>query len=103
MIKQPYCRHCSHPAHRADCGVDDCGCVRYTPRPPRDEARLRTWIVTGAFFVKNRWLEAEVRVKAGGLVGAITKGVREAKRQALKPRTRVAQTKVTVVPVAGRK
>lgn len=99
MVKKSYCRSCGHPAHRADCGVDDCGCIRYEPRPPRDPERLRTWIVRASFLVKNRWIEAEVRVKAGGLVGALTKGVRDAKLQALKPNTRVQQTKATVIPV----
>jgi hypothetical protein len=69
------------------------------PRAPRDLEKLRTWIVTAAFLVKNRWIEKEVRVKAGGLVGALTKGVREAKLQVVKPRTRILQTKATLVPV----
>ncbi len=88
-----YCKNCGHPAHRADCGVDDCGCVKYVPRPPKDPERLRTWIVTASFFVKNRWIAGEVRVKAAGLVGATTKGLREAKRTVLKPNTRVAQAR----------
>src|SRR6476620_8373803 len=96
--RQPYCKHCGHPPHRADCGVDDCGCVKYEPRPPRDPERLRTWIVTVSFFVKNRWIQSEVRVKAAGVVGAATKGLRQAKLETLKPRARVQQTKVSVIP-----
>ena len=42
--------------------------------------------MAAAFLVKNRWVEKEVKVKAGGLVGALTKGVREAKLQARQPR-----------------
>ena len=100
-MSKPRCKHCGHPPHRADCGVDDCGCVHYEPRPARDPERLRTWIVNAQFFVKNRWIGGEARVKAGGLVGAATKGLREAKREALTPNTRVMQTKVTIVPVQG--
>ena len=55
--------------------------------------------MTAAFLVKNRWIEKEVKVKAGGLVGALTKGVREAKLQVVKPGTRILQTKATLVPV----
>jgi hypothetical protein len=97
--RQPYCKNCGHPSHRNDCGVDDCGCVKYVPRPPRDLEKLRTWVVTATFLVKNRWIEKEVKVKAGGLVGALTKGVREAKLQAVKPGARILQTKATLVPV----
>jgi hypothetical protein len=41
------------PAHRGDCGVDDCGCVHYEARPNRED-RQRTWIVSVQFFEKNR-------------------------------------------------
>lgn len=100
-MAQAFCKHCYHPAHRAECGVDDCGCVRYEPRVGRDPESLRLWIVTASFFVKNRWMEGEARVRAAGLVGATTKGLREIKRQVLPPRTRVGQTQLTVVPVKG--
>jgi hypothetical protein len=96
-----YCKNCGHPAHRADCGVDDCGCVKYVPRPKRDAARLRTWVITASFFVRNRWVDAEVKVKAAGVAGAAMKGLREAKETVLQPRTRVEQTKITIVPVRG--
>jgi hypothetical protein len=94
-----YCKNCGHPAHRADCGVDDCGCVKYVPRPRRDPARLRTWLITASFFVRNHWIDADVKVKAAGAAGAAMKGLREAKQTALTPRTRVTQTKITIVPV----
>jgi hypothetical protein len=63
------------------------------------EARLRTWIVEAMFFVKNRWITQEVRVKAMGRGGAAMRGLREAKQLALKPRTRVQQIKLTLTPV----
>ena len=98
-----HCRHCFHPAHRADCGVDDCGCTHYDPidRAAR-EARQRTWLVDADFFARNRWIVApQQRVKAGGHGGALMKGVRAAKQAALRPRQRVEQVKVTLTPVKG--
>ena len=102
-MRKPYCKHCNHPAHRADCGVDDCGCVHYEPRDAAErEARKRTFLVEVKFFVRNRWVESgQLRVKAMAAGGAAAFGVRQAKREYLKPRTRVAQTFVTVVPVRG--
>ena len=101
------CRSCGHSpdAHTksatnplGDCVV--CGCTRVKlPDPGARERRLRTWIVRVEFFVRNRWIAKEVRVKAMGQAGAAMKAVREAKPLALKPRTRVAQVKVTVTPV----
>ena len=95
------CRHCYHPAHRADCGVDDCGCIHYQAidRAAR-EARLRTWLVDAEFFVRNRWIAApQQRVKAGGHGGALMKGVRAGKQAVLRPRQRVEQVRVTLTPV----
>jgi hypothetical protein len=102
-MRQPFCKHCKHPAHRADCGVDDCGCVRYEPRDlAAREARKRTFVVEVKFFVRNRWVESGVfKVKAFASAGAAATGIREAKREHLKPRTRVAQTIATIVPVRG--
>jgi hypothetical protein len=98
MTSQPYCRHCGHPSHRADCGVDDCGCTKYEPRLRRDD-RQRTWIVRVAFFEKNRWTpDVEVRVRAQGIGGAAQRAVREVKHQRESKR-RVLQTRITVVPV----
>ena len=99
MPTLPYCKNCGHPAHRADCGVDDCGCVKYEPRPRR-EVRQRTWIVFVEFFEKNRWKPAvEVRVKAQGIGGAAMKAVRQVKHERESKR-RVLQTRIVVVPVA---
>ena len=100
-MKQPYCRHCSHPAHRADCGVDDCGCVKFEPRDlAAREARKRTWLVDVQFFVKNRWVVApQQRVKAAGHGGAAMAGIRAAKAEALRPRQRVEQVKVALTPI----
>jgi hypothetical protein len=99
------CRHCFHPAHRADCGVDDCGCIRYeaTDRAAR-EARQRTWLVDVQFLTPSRWTVApQQRVKAGGHGGALMKGVRSAKQAVLRPRQRVEQVKVTLTAVKGSK
>ena len=102
-MRLPYCKHCNHPAHRADCGVDDCGCIHYQPRDlAAREARKRTFLVQVRFFVRNRWVESEqLRVKAMAAGGAAAIGMRLAKREHLQPHTRVAQTVVTVVPVKG--
>ena len=95
------CKNCGHSAdaHAPDCAV--CGCIRLQlPDKAAREARLRTWIANAEFFVRNRWVKApEVRVKAMGHGGAAMKAVREAKALALPPRTRVAQVKLTLVPV----
>ena len=102
-MRLPYCKHCKHPAHRADCGVDDCGCVHYEGRDAAArEARKRTFLVEVRFFVRNRWIESpSLRVNAGAAGGAAAIGIRQAKREHLKPRTRVVQTIVTVTPVRG--
>ncbi len=96
----PYCRHCGHPAHRADCGCDDCGCVRYEPR---DRTRShRTWLVDAQFLTRNGWTpSAQQRVAAAGHGGALMKGVRAAKIAVLRPRQRVEQVRVTLTPVPG--
>ena len=71
-----YCHSCKHPSHAGhDC--PECGCVRYRDRRVLREARQRTWIVTVAFFVRNRWIEREVRVKAMGHAGAAMRAVRQ--------------------------
>jgi hypothetical protein len=102
-VKQPYCAHCHHPAHRADCGVDDYGCVKYEPRDvAAREARKRPWLVDVQFFFKNRWIAAETqRVKAAGHGGAAMAGIRAAKKEVVQPRQRVEQVKVTLTPVKG--
>ena len=100
------CRHCYHPEevhHVNGTGDCACGCVRLVPidREAR-EARKRTWLVTVRLFVKNRWIEpAPLRVRAGSAAGAAALGVRQARREHLKPRTRVGQIQLTIIPVAG--
>ena len=99
MTKQPYCRTCKHPAHRGDCGVDDCGCVHCEARPDRED-RQRTWLVYVEFFEKNRWMPpVDVRVKAQGIGGAAMKAVRQVKHERTS-RRRVLQTRLMVVPVS---
>ena len=97
------CSSCGHHQDAHDPTTGDCiqcGCIRLTlPDKAAREARLRTWIVNAEFFVKNRWIAKEVRVKAMGHGGAAMKGVREAKRLALKPRTRVQQIRITLIAV----
>jgi len=64
-------------------------------RPPR-EPRRRLFVVTVAFFTKRGWTtEHEIRVRSGGLAGAIWKAVRQARREHLPPRTRVRQARVS--------
>ncbi len=64
------------------------------------DARKRTFIVRVAFLLKAGWTPAyEARVRAFGLAGATALGVREAKRSAVKPRARIAQTKIDVIAV----
>ncbi len=100
------CKHCGHSAdaHVPEQGCVACGCIRLEVRDPKaHEKRLRAWLAKAEFFVKNRWLVQEVRVKAMGHSGAAMKAVREAKALALKPRTRVAQVRLTLTPVPQRK
>jgi hypothetical protein len=96
------CRHCFHPAHRADCGVDDCGCVRFEPIDKAARAeRKRLWVAEVSFLLRTGWTRrTEVRVRAQGQAGAAAKAVREAKRLLVKPRARVAQVRLTIIPVA---
>ena len=103
MPKQ-VCRHCYHPedVHNingtGDCG---CGCIRLEPidREAR-EARKRTWLVEVSMFVKNRWVESgQFRVRSQGAAGAAMAALRQAKRDHLRPRTRVAKFKIAIVPV----
>ena len=98
------CRHCGHSADahvNNECAA--CGCVKLEVRDrAAREARLRTWIGKVELFVKNRWIVKEVRMKAMGHGGAAMKAVREAKALALKPRARIAQVRLTLVPVPKR-
>ena len=97
------CTACGHHSDAHDPNTGDCiqcGCIHLTlPNKGAREARLRTWIVNVEFFVKNGWIRKEVRVKAMGHGGAALRAVREAKALALKPRTRVQQIRLTLIPV----
>ena len=95
------CRHCRHPKHRADCGVDDCGCIRFEPVDlEARSARQRPWIGQVSFLVRTGWTtKCEVRVRANGHSGAAMKAVREAKRLAVKSRAKIDQVKLTLIRV----
>jgi hypothetical protein len=100
-MPKPVCRHCYHPAHRADCGVDDCGCVKYVPLDlAAKAAKQALWIGQVSFLLKNGWTRrCEVRVRAHGHSGAAMKAVRDAKRLAVTSRARVDQVKLTLIRV----
>jgi hypothetical protein len=64
------------------------------PREPRG----RIFIVQVSFLTKKGWSETfEVRARAKGMAGAVWMGVRQARREHLKPRTRVQSARVTAV------
>ena len=66
-------------------------------RPPR-EPRGRLFVVTVAFQTRRGWsADHQVRVRSAGLAGAIWKGVRQARKEHLAPRTRVKQARVAAV------
>lgn len=96
----PTCKHCHHPEHRTDCTRDDCGCVRFEPVDvAAREARKRLWLVRAAFFTGRGWTaDVEVRVRAQTMTGAAMRGVQQARKQALKPRARVEQARLTILP-----
>jgi hypothetical protein len=102
MNERGYCASCKHNAHPGhDCA--ECGCTRYKDRRIASETRQRVWTVQADFFVRNRWIRSsDIRVKAMAVAGASLKALREAKRVTLKPRTRVAQTRLTLTPVPQR-
>ncbi len=99
-----YCRHCHHPEDVHDIhgtGECGCGCIRLVAvdREAR-EARKRTWLVAVKMFVRNRWIESgEMRIKSGGAANAAAVGMRQARRDCLKPRTRVEQITIAITPV----
>ncbi|MFN7915708.1 MAG: hypothetical protein U0Q55_10250 [Vicinamibacterales bacterium] len=98
------CRHCRHASYthvNGECLAHDqqgtCGCIRFEAieRKPRQ----RTWIVTVAFFEKNRWMpDVELRVQASTMGGASLKALRQAKRDRTS-RRHVQQVRVTLVPL----
>jgi hypothetical protein len=98
------CRDCHHPEEVHDVnrrGECACGCVRLVPvdRAAR-EARKRTWVVEVRMFVRNRWIETgEFRVRAMAASGAAALAVRQARREHLRPYTRVARIEVTILTV----
>ncbi len=66
-------------------------------RPPREPAG-RQFVVRVAFFTTRGWTtDYEVRVRSKGLAGAIWKGVRQARRERLKPGTRVKQARASAI------
>ena len=66
-------------------------------RAPRPESG-RIFVVQVSFFTRRGWSETfEVRVRSKGLAGAIWRGVRQARREHLKPRTRVKQARVVAI------
>ena len=68
------------------------------------DRRARQWIVQVAFFTRRGWSESyEVRVRAKGLAGAVWHGVRQARREHLKPRTQVRQARVTAADTKARR
>jgi hypothetical protein len=65
---------------------------------PREKTG-RLFVVEVTFLTRRGWTETfTVRVKAKGLAGAIWGGVRQARRENLKPRTHVGQARVMAVP-----
>jgi hypothetical protein len=67
--------------------------IRPVPAPGRQ------FVVQVAFLTRRGWSRTvEVRVRSKGLAGAIWKGVREARRGHLPPRTHVRQARVTALP-----
>lgn len=104
MPRTEICRHCRHASYahvNGECVAHDqqgtCGCIHFEAvlRKPRQ----RTWLVTVAFFEKNRWIpDIELRVPASTVGGAALKALRQAKRDRTS-RRRVLQTRVTLVPV----
>ncbi len=97
------CRFCKHAAYahvRGECLAHDqqgtCGCIRFEAldRKPRQ----RTWLVTVAFFEKNRWTpDVTLRVQASTMGGAALKALRQAKRERTS-RRHILQARTTLVP-----
>lgn len=67
----------------------------YSPtlRSPGSDHRVQV-----SFFTRRGWFETfEVRVRSKGLAVAIWRGVRQARRDNLNPRTRVKQARVVAI------
>jgi hypothetical protein len=95
----PTCKHCHHPQHDTDCTKDGCGCIRFEPvdLAARD-ARRKLFLVRVAFLTRTGWTsDVEVRVRAQSMTGAAMRGVQQARKAALRPRTRVSQARIMVI------
>jgi hypothetical protein len=105
----PTCKQCGHREDEHD-GANDCiarlsvaegkwvacGCVKFQARVKREPTRQ--WVIVVSFMLKNGWTRPyEAKVRAFGLVGAVSKGIREAKCASVRPRARIKNTKVTMV------
>jgi hypothetical protein len=95
------CRACNNRAYCDFC--NSCNLHGQEPpapemiRPPREPGG-RLFVVSVAFLTTRGWSQCyDVRVKSKGLAGALSKGVRQARRDHLPPRTRVRQARVSAV------
>lgn len=78
-----------------------CGCIHLEVRARREPSRQ--WVIEVSFLLaKGGWTRPyQARPFAFGLIGAIAKGVREAKKAEVKPRSHIKNTKVllaTAIP-----
>jgi len=112
------CKHCGHAAYahtqimdaagnpsnmaHGDGDCIACGCTHFEVKA-KDPLAGREWIVQVEFYLKNKWVKGEARVRAMGQVGAIAKGLREVKKDVVKPRARVAQIRITLIPISKKK
>lgn len=97
------CPQCSHHTKCANCGL--CNIHKDITRTgPRPEPTCE-WLVQATFYLaaKQRTSKGEVRVRANGHVGALTKGFRELKRQLVKPRARVSSYQIQVTRIGASK
>ena len=95
------CRKCNHRTYCEFCNTCNLhGQEEPTPEmiaAPRQPGG-RIFLVQVSFLTRKGWSETfEVRARAKGMAGAIWMGVRQARRQYLKPRTRVQSARVTAV------
>jgi hypothetical protein len=94
----PKCRHRSYCEFCNSCNLHG----QHEPAPdmiasPRQRTG-RLFVVQVDFLTRKGWSATfTVRVNAKGLAGAIWTGVRQARREHLKPRTRVSQARVVAV------
>lgn len=95
------CRKCNHRTYCEFCNA----CTLHGQeepaagmvRPPRTGGG-RLFVVGVAFLTRRGWSRTyDVRVRSQGITGALWKGVREARRTHLPPRTQVRQVRATAV------